>query len=116
MSPDSKSPKIRPEVKIGRKMGKIEVKLTDRKPQIEPSKVESIVEAFEKNTIVGESAPNMSETNSKKIVVNAFSKMMNSKEGGATPTSGKKKAKRLEKVKPTGSKIIDRWILKEKSQ
>ena len=58
------------------------MKLTDGKPQIEPSKVESIVEAFEKNTIVGESAPNMSETNSKKIVVNAFSKMMNSKEGG----------------------------------
>ena len=112
MSPNLKSPKVRQEVKIGKKS---KLGNTEMRPQIEPNKVKSIVNAFEMNTIVNESTHNMNESNSKKIAVNAFSELMNSKGEGASPTPVKKKAKRLDKVKPTGLMKIDRWISKEKS-
>ena len=109
-SPTSKSPKIRSEAQIGKKL---KLGHTENRPQIEPNKVESMVNAFEKNIIVNESTPHKSEIEAKKLAVNAFSRLMNSKGGVASPTPAKKKAKRLDKVKPTGTNKIDRWIVKE---
>ena len=82
---------------------------------VNAKKVESIVAAFESNTTLKEDDPNNDDTTSKKcLVVNAFSKLMNSKGGGASPTPGKKRVKRLEKVKTTGGQQIERWLRKEK--
>ena len=105
------SPKVGSVAKIGKssKLGDAEIQ-----SQIEPNKVETIVKAFEMNTKVSESTPNVSGIESKKFVANAFSRLMHSKGGGASPTSGKKKTKRLDKVKSTGLVKLDRWIVKEK--
>ena len=83
-SPSCKSPKLKSEAKIG---NNLKLENAEIRPQIEPNKVESIVSAFEENIKTNGSNPNKSEIETKKLMVNAFSKIMNSK-GGGTPHPG----------------------------
>ena len=87
-SPSCKSPKLKSEAKIG---NNLKLENAEIRPQIEPNKVESIVSAFEENIKTNGSNPNKSEIETKKLMVNAFSKMMNSKGGGHPPPRVRRK-------------------------
>ena len=86
---------------------------SEQKRLIELSKVKNIISAIEQNIKLGDVDPKDSEDN-KKQAVNVFQKLMSSKGGEISPSPGKTKKKRLERVKLHGQKSIDGWLKKEK--
>ena len=78
------------------------------------SKVSSIVAAIENNIAKYDGAIGVDDKKEKKMVENAFHKLMNAKNRGeTTPSPGpKKRRKRLGSNKPHGLKDLDDWLRK----
>ena len=81
--------------------------------ELEPNRIKNMISAIEENVKLNEADPNESEKG-KNAVENAFTRLMNSNGGENTPSPGRKRMKRLTKVKPHGMKRLDDWLRKEK--
>ena len=75
-------------------------------------KIGQLKKSYEENIKVNEDDPIKCEIGKKKLS-NAFTILMESKGGGLTPSPGRKKQKRLRKVKPHGTQNIENWFEKE---
>ena len=83
-------------------------------PLLEPNKIKKMISAIEDNIKLSEVDPIEGE-NGKKMVENAFTRLMSTNGGENSPSPGRKRIKRLNKVKPHGLTRLDEWIRREKN-
>ena len=83
-----------------------------KRTEMNKGKIGQLIKSYEENIKLKEDDPIRSEIKKKKLD-NAFTKLLESKGGDTTPSPGRKKRKRLGKVKPHGVMKLDNWLVKE---